>query len=409
LDGITILELGTFFAGPFGATLLTDLGARVIKIEQLDGDPLRWQIPMPEVAGVKALQGKESVALNINTPEGQNLVREIAKGCDVVLQTFRAGVAARVGLDEASLRRVNPHLIYHTATGFGADGPYAHRPAYAPTIGAGSGMARRNVGHSVLESPDLTMDRIKVGAVRMGAASMTMGHADGFSSLGVATGLLLSLVARALGHGAQSVQTTMLATMSHVLSDVMVEYEGRPPFLEPDGGLHGFGACYRLYETARGWVFLAAPSDAEFRRLVTVLGDEALAADQRFATIRDRSRHDAALAEALATTLRRADAETWEARMTKEDVGCVAVAESTSHAIIMDPDGLGRQHGFVTDVTHPVLEEHSRLAPLVTFSRSATRALPAPRTGQHTEAVLREIGVDEARLARLVEAGVVGI
>ena len=129
LDGVTILELGTFFAGPFGATLLTDLGARVIKIEQLDGDPIRWQLPIPEVGAVKVLLGKESVAIDINRAEGQELVRKIATHCDIVLVTFRAGVAARGrSHDEATLRASCPDVIYHAASGFGTDGPYAAPP-----------------------------------------------------------------------------------------------------------------------------------------------------------------------------------------------------------------------------------------------------------------------------------------
>ena len=204
LQGVTILELGTFFAGPFGATLLNDLGARVIKIEQHDGDPIRWQLPMPEIGAIKVLLGKESVAIDINRPEGQELVRKIAGRCDMVLMTFRAGVAERVGLDEASLRAINPDIVYHSAPGFGVDGPYAHRPAYAPTIGAGSGMARRNIGVAVAEDPELHMDEVKRGAVRLGAANLTMGHPDGFAGIGVATGLLLGLLARQRGLGARS-------------------------------------------------------------------------------------------------------------------------------------------------------------------------------------------------------------
>ncbi len=225
--------------------------------------------------------------IDINRPEGQELVREIATGCDVALVTFRAGVAARIGLDEATLRASRPDIIYHTASGFGTTGPYAHRPAYAPTIGAGSGMARRNVGSSVPERADLTLDEVNAGGNRLGGANLTMGHADGFSGIGVATGLLLGLLARARGYGGQSVATTMLSTMSHVLSEDMIEYEGRPHLPVADTGLHGFGALYRLYETADGWVFLAVTTQVEWLALTRVMGKSTITHDARFESPRD--------------------------------------------------------------------------------------------------------------------------
>ena len=108
LAGVTMLELGGMFAAPFGATVLADLGARVIKVEPLDGDTIRGVMAFPEAGGGKVLQGKESIALDIRTPEGLAVVHEIARRCDVVLQCYRAGVAARIGIDEAALKAVNP-------------------------------------------------------------------------------------------------------------------------------------------------------------------------------------------------------------------------------------------------------------------------------------------------------------
>ncbi len=112
LAGVTILELGTYYAAPYGATLLTDLGARVIKVEQLDGDPIRHIVPFPELGAVKVLQGKECVAVDIHTDAGREIVYDLVRRADALLLSFRAGVVERLGLDPESLLAVNPDLMY---------------------------------------------------------------------------------------------------------------------------------------------------------------------------------------------------------------------------------------------------------------------------------------------------------
>jgi crotonobetainyl-CoA:carnitine CoA-transferase CaiB-like acyl-CoA transferase len=408
LDGITILELGTFYAAPFGATVLADLGARVIKVEQLDGDPIRFQLPMPEIGGVKVTQGKESVAVDINSPEGLEIVKKLASRADLVLQSFRAGVAARLGVDEASVRAVNPDVIYHEAPGFGTGGPYGHRPAYAPTIGAGSGMTRRNIGAAVPERDDLTLDQVKDGSIRMGIAGLTVGHSDGFSSLGVACGLALGLLARTRGAGAQRVGTTMLSTLAQVLSEDMIDYDGRPPAPTADPELLGLGPLYRLYESAEGWVFLAVTGQREWMALTSVLPPSAGLRAPRFADSEGRSAHATELAGRLSAAFREKSASEWEALLTAADVACVEVVTGSSHDVLMQAGGLAEQLGMTVEVDHPVFETHPRLTALVGFSRSATRAGAGVTVGQHTDAVLRELGLSDAELDALAERKIIG-
>jgi crotonobetainyl-CoA:carnitine CoA-transferase CaiB-like acyl-CoA transferase len=401
LDGVTIIELGGFYAAPFGLTVLTDLGARVIKVEPPEGDTIRFQLPFPELGGVKVTQGKESLAIDAGAPEGREAIRKLIAGADVVLHSFRAGVAKRLGLDQAAVRAIKPDIIYHEAPGFGVGGPYGNRPAYAPTIGAGSGMARRNVKNAVPEGPDLSLDQVKDGAIRMGAASMTVGHADGFSALGVACAEMLALLARKRGLPGQRVATTMLFTMAQVLSEDMVDYAGRPDAPTADADLYGFGPLYRLYEAAEGWVFLAAPSQREFDALAQALPGAGLE-DARFATAAGREEHSAALAAALSQAFKTADAKAWEAKLTAIDLACVAVDPGPSHNTLMLPGGLAEQLEMSIQVEHPMFGEHPRLKPVVTFSRSATRAEPGVLVGQQTEALLTELGYSQAQIDDLV-------
>jgi crotonobetainyl-CoA:carnitine CoA-transferase CaiB-like acyl-CoA transferase len=399
LAGVTVLELGTFYAAPFGATILTDYGARVIKVEQLDGDPMRNIMPFPEVGGIKVLQGKESVAVDMASEEGREIVLELVRRSDVVLQTFRAGVAERHGYTAADLLAVKPELVYLNAPGYGIDGPCGHRPAFAPTMGAGAGLGYRNVGGpaNLPQGPDLTLNEVKRYGMRLSTAALGVGHADGFSALGVGTALLVGLLAKRRGGPGQSMMTSMLSTMAHTLSEDMVEYEGRPAMSTPDKDLYGLGPLYRLYETAEGWVFLAAPAEDDWSALRRAMGlDEALRSDAEGLT--------AALGERFMTKA----AEHWERELTALDVACVAVAPGPVEEVVMLGGGLGRELGIVTDTTHPVIGDYPRLTPLARFSRSAGVTGHAPLCGEHTDAVLDELGYDAERIGNLRDKGVIG-
>jgi crotonobetainyl-CoA:carnitine CoA-transferase CaiB-like acyl-CoA transferase len=408
LAGVTVIELGTYYAAPYGATLLTDLGARVIKVEQLDGDPIRHIVPFPEVGAVKVLQGKEVVAVVSHTDAGRAIVYDLVRTADALLLSFRAGVVERLGLDPASLHAINPDLMYLSAPGYGVDGPCGHRPAFAPTIGAGSGLAFRNIGRSVPDPDDLDLEGTKLAALRISSAAMGVGHADGFSALGVASALLLGLLARERGAPGQAMQSSMLLSMAHVLVEDMVEYEGRAPMAASDPGLHGLSARYRLYETGDGWIFLAAPAPSEWDDLVSALKPYVdLGADARFADEETRVTHDAELTEILGEVFRLHAARDCETELGAVDVGCLEVRSGPPDVQLFPDGGMGRTNGWITDVEHPTIGTHPRLMPLVEFSRSSTVVKPSALCGAHTDAVLSELGYDAERIAGLRDAGVI--
>jgi crotonobetainyl-CoA:carnitine CoA-transferase CaiB-like acyl-CoA transferase len=395
LAGTTVLEFGTFFAAPYGATLLAELGARVIKVEQLAGDPIRNVMPFPELGGVKVLAGKESVGVDVSTPEGHAIAMDLVRRADVVLLAFRAGVVSRLGIEPSQLRRVNPDLVVLEAPGYGVGPPYGNRPAFAPTMGAGSGMACRNLGGASNgeQGLELTTDNVKREAMRLSAAAMAVGQADGFSALAVATTMLLGLVARCRTGTGHTMSTSMLSTMAHVLSETMVEYETAAPTAPVDPDLLGHGPCYRLYRCKQGWVFLAALDPGDRSALGKELGIEL-------------GQDDDVLTDALSSAFASRTAAAWEELLTAIDVTCVEVAPETPDATIMFGEA-GRTLGFVIDADHPLLEEHPRLAPLVRFSRSTTVVGPSPLCGADTDTVLEELGYDDDRRTQLREAGVI--
>jgi len=409
LDRVTILELSTYYAAPFGATLLAEYGARVIKIEQLDGDPMRNMMPFPEIAGIKAVQGKESLAVDIATDEGREIVYELAREADVVLQGFRAGVAKRLQVDAESLRAVNPNLVYLNAPGYGTGGPYGGRPAYAPTIGAAAGLAWRNVGAMIPEGPDLTLDEVKRSAIPMALAVMGGGNCDGFASVSVASAMMLGLLARKRGLGGQSMLTTMIGSATHALSDGIVTFGGAPAPPTADLELHGFGATYRLYEAADGWVFLAAPSDREFAALAIALDPTGeLPADRRFSTEVGRDENEGELTAALSEIFRERAASRWESELRAVDVACVEVAPGPIEANFLDEGSIGQECGFSTEAFHSMLDTHSRLVAHVAMSRSASVTGGGCLVGQHTEDIMAELGYGDVRIAELRGSGVLG-
>jgi crotonobetainyl-CoA:carnitine CoA-transferase CaiB-like acyl-CoA transferase len=292
--------------------------------------------------------------------------------------------------------------VYHHGVGYGIDGPYMSRPAFAPTIAAASGFARRSGGGSI-EGVDLTLDEIKNATLRMGGAPP--GHPDGMAALAVAVGMLLGLYARDRGAGGQTTLTSMLSTMGHVLSDTLVDYEGVAASAVPDTDYYGFSALYRLYRASDAWIVLCAPGNRGWAALLAALPDGAsLARDARFADAAARAAHDAELIALLSEVFATRPAKDWEHSLSAAGVGCAEVVPMQGGLAmgLFEEGGVCDQLGMLTRVTHPIFEEHIRSTELVHLSRSEATLGAGCRIGQHTDDVLRDfLGYDDERIAKL--------
>ncbi len=414
LAGVTVVELAWFYAAPFGIALLADLGARVIKVENVTGDPHRSQSGAREFAGVKALQGKESVAVDTNTPEGMQVLHRIIADADLVMRNFREDASVRMGVDYAALAQVNPDMFYLYAGAYGSSGPSARKPAYAPTIGVGVGHQARQLGwqRAYVDPPVLDLAQ----AMSAGADAQTRQfhqfvNADAGAALGVGTAMLLGLVAQKRFGLGQYGETSMLGTNAYTASEEFITYADKPPGIPTDHDANGQGALYRLYETSLGWAFLAITTQPEWQAWCALVsgatnGAVDLAADSRFATPELRTANDRELAEQLTAVFVLLAARDWEYLAMHADVACVEVLQQNYADFFMAHPAI-MLNGFAAEVDHPYFGRHLRHGAIAQFSDAQTTMLPGCLIGEQTDQILAEFGYSEAEIVDLKTKGVV--
>lgn len=397
LDGVVLLEAASMIATPVGSCLLSDYGARVIKIEPLEGEPGRT-LPFD-----KTLLGKESICVDIKAPEGRAIVHQLAAMADMFLHNYRPGVPEKLGIDYQSLHEHNPDLIYVYAGAYGKDGPYAKMPAYHPIAGAICGNATRQAGAGALVSDSITLDELKRWSLHLNAANE--GHPDPVTGALVASVLLMGLIGRERMGAGQEMTTTMLCASAYLMSADWIRYEGRPPIEEVDPGQHGTHALNRLYETVDGWVFVACPTQPEWERLCAALHIEALLDDVRFKTVEARRQHDAELAVALTKRFAVLDADQAEADALRAGAGCVRADRNGFGEFQLAEIAAGR-HALAREVDD--LRGGRRWRPAATVvMRGVDEVGPACAAGQHTVAILRELGYSDDAIDDLLARNVV--
>lgn len=393
LEGITVLECASWLAAPFAGALLADMGARVIKVEPLSGDPYR-RLPTNENM-IRAFQGKENLSINLKSPEGLAIFYRLVEKADIVMHNYRPGVPRRLGMDYETLKAIKPDLVYVYAGSYGSLGPDAPRAAFNPTMGAFSGNSVFQSGEGNRPKGDQSPDPI--------------------AGSGVATGMMLGLAARVLTGKGQYVETSMMNSNVYCNSDDAFDYAGKPPRRVPDQQQLGLEATYRLYETAEGWLFLAAQFDSEFADLCRAIEREDLLADARYATWRDRIVNRSALEAELEPLFLSRTADDWEAFLTARDIGC-ARADKVSHVRFLHEDPQPKAMGFMTLTQSREFRDHApegrywRHAPVVQFSGTPCEpGKPYQGMGSHTRAILADLGHDDAAIAHLVRQNAVAL
>lgn len=397
LQGIRVVELATIIAAPLGASFLADMGADVIKVEQIGGDPYRGLSAGIGAARVNA--GKRSISVDLKSAAGQEIVLGLISDADVLIHNFRPGVPERLGIGYEQVEALNPEIIYLQANGYGPDGPGAQRPSTHPIPGAAMGGVLYQMGERVPgELQDI--DGLRLWTRRLMRANEV--NPDPNTALVVATATILGLVARQRTGKGQRILVDMFGANAYANSDDFLSYPGKPDRAMPDAQLLGLSATYRLYPCAGDqWLFLALTNERERHRFIDALAEAAIEAPTAELLVQGGEPASDALTALFATK----DATFWESLLAASGIGCVrADAVTPSQFWLSDPQS--EALGLAVEIEHPRWGRYRRHGGLISFDGAGQRLGPPPLAGQHNEELLLERGYEPDRIARLLADGV---
>jgi crotonobetainyl-CoA:carnitine CoA-transferase CaiB-like acyl-CoA transferase len=387
LQGLRVLDFGANLAGPFGPQMLGDLGAEVVKIEEI-GTAARTMGRGSSFAGCQ--RGKRSLAVDLKTPDGVAIAHRLIERTDVLHHNLRHGVAERLGFDYTTAKRLNARIIYCHTTGWGASGPDAHRPGW-DQFGQALGGAEYHSGGCEHGNPPMWY---------------RYGMCDAVNAMHSVIGVLQALYQRDRTGEGQLVETNILNGGMTMSSDLYLTPAGpvERPVLDPQQ--RGTGPLRRLYRTADGWLMVSCRSDEQWERLAATVGSAELARDPRFATAAQRQAHGEALAAVLEPLLLSRAASEWVAVL--DAAGVPVELSSPTYAADMFDDPDAAAAGWIAEYDTPNLGRFKQIGTLVELSGTPGHITgPPPLLGEHTVEILAEVGWDADAASDFKERGVV--
>ena len=392
LAGLRVLDLSRVLAGPYCTMVLADYGADVVKVEEPgSGDGTRgWGPPWvgdQSAYFLTANRNKRSLTVDLKTTAGQQIVQQLALCSDVLVENFKVGDAARLGVDYATLAARNPRLVYCSITGYGQTGPACEQAGYDFVVQAQGGIM------------SIT------GPVEGEACKVGVAIADITAGLFAATAILAALHERATSGQGQWIDIALLDAQIAWLANVAQNYlvTGEPP--RRYGNAHPSIVPYETFATADGHLALAIGTDEQFRKFCQAAGVPALAEEERFRTNQARVEHRSVLIPSLQALLRTRSTAAWLALCAEQKVPAGPINDIP--AALADPQV--RARGMVQEVEHPSVGRIALLGPVAKFERTpATVRSAPPPLGFHTEEVLAELlGYTASQIARLRAQGVI--
>ena len=392
LSGITILELGQVIAGTFGGVILADLGAEVIKVEPKTGDTARNATiaPLHDESAIHLFmnRGKKSIVLDLKSERGLEIFYELVGQADVVIDNFRPGVMARLGIDHESLKRRNPKIITVSVTGFGETGPARDKSAFDLVVQAYS-------GHVDITGP-ADGDPARVG----------IPIADISGGIYACISVLAALVGRSLHGNGQHADVAMLDSLVSMLSYDAVDHLNSGRKLTRLGTAHAHMVPWQAFQTSDGYVVVAARDEKFWHNLCDAIDRPDLKDDPRSGDNTARLENREWLVGLLSEIFRTKTNEEWLTALDQYDIPNAPVNDI--EAVFTDPQVLDR--GMVQTYDHPTLGGIRYPPSPVKFSEWESPNNSAPMLGQHTVEVLGEkLGIDQSEVLELVAAGVVKV
>jgi formyl-CoA transferase len=378
LARLRILDLTRVRAGPTCVRQFADFGADVIKVETQGDEDLGGARDGSDFQNLH--RNKRSITLDLKAPAGRDIFRRLVATADVVVENYRPDVKDRLGIDYASLRAINPRIVLASISGFGQDGPYRERPGFDQIAQGLSGLM------SVTGFPGQA-------PLRSGAAV-----ADVTAGLLAALGIMTALLEREVSGEGQWVQSNLLQAGITLLDFQAARWtmDGRVP--PQVGNDHPTSMPTSAYRTADGHINIAASGTVMWRRLCEAIGRPGLIDDARFARADDRAANRAALAAEIEAALAADTSAAWVDRLNAAGVPCGPILRMDE--VFADPQV--RHLGAAASVEHPRLGPLSLLNQAVRMSRTpASLATATPERGEHTDEVLRELGLDDAAIGAL--------
>ncbi len=385
LSGFRILDMSRVLSGPIATVLLADQGADVIKVEPLSGDIVRHMGGNP--SGVtpgflSANRGKRSIALDLKSDAGIEVVKRLAVSADVFVQNFRPGAIENMGLGAEIIRAINPQILYVSISGFGEKGPYAHKRVYDPVIQALSGLA------------DIQAENGRPRMIRTVVPDKTTG-------LTAAQAITAGLLARERNGKGQHIKIAMLDA---VIAWLWPEGLGGLTMVGNEAEVRtGQRTKDLIYETQDGYITAGAVSDAEWQGMCTALERLEWLEDERFKTTRDRMRNAKLRLEMTAEVLKEKTSAEWLTRLDELGVPCAPVLTRPQ---VVEQEQV-KINELLFEYDHPGLGRvrQPRPAALFDVTPPGTKRI-APKLGEHGTEILREHGFADAEIAALMDAGV---